>query len=256
MRRKILEELKKIELSHHVKVLYACESGSRAWGFPSKDSDFDVRFIYIHNRDWYLSIDQKRDVIELPMNDFLDINGWELTKALRLFRKSNPPLLEWLNSGIVYYQAFSVVDKLRDLTNRFYMPTAGIYHYLNMAKRNYRDLLKNDQVKVKKYFNVLRPILACKWIETYNSVPPLLFTKLLNDIIPEGLLKTEINHLIERKVSGMELNFEPRIEVINEYLESEIEHLTQYGKSLNIKISDPTESLNKLFREALNEVWG
>jgi uncharacterized protein len=95
MKQKIIEEIKKIEGTYKVKVLYACESGSRAWGFPSKNSDYDVRFIYIHEEDWYLSIDQKRDVIELPINDLLDINGWELTKALRLFRKSNPPLLEW-----------------------------------------------------------------------------------------------------------------------------------------------------------------
>src|SRR4029078_9708652 len=107
MREKIELELERIEKENDVKILFAVESGSRAWGFPSKDSDYDVRFIYVHKKDWYLSIDQKRDVIELPINNLLDINGWELRKALKLFRKSNPPLMEWLHSGIVYYQAFS-----------------------------------------------------------------------------------------------------------------------------------------------------
>lgn len=115
MKEEILKAIQQIEIDYEVKVLFACESGSRAWGFPSKDSDYDVRFIYVHKPEYYLSIDpvgvgKKRDVIELPINNLLDVTGWELTKALKLFRKSNPPLLEWLRSGIVYYQAFSTTD--------------------------------------------------------------------------------------------------------------------------------------------------
>ncbi|MBS4161445.1 nucleotidyltransferase domain-containing protein, partial [Klebsiella pneumoniae] len=102
MNQRINEELANIENMNHVKILFAVESGSRAWGFPSQDSDYDVRFIYVHQKDWYLSIDEKRDVIERPIHESLDISGWELTKALRLFRKSNPPLLEWLSSEMVY----------------------------------------------------------------------------------------------------------------------------------------------------------
>lgn len=255
MKEKILEELKKIEDTYDVKILFACESGSRAWEFPSKDSDYDVRFIYIHKKDWYLSIDQKRDVIELPINDLLDIKGWELTKALRLFRKSNPPLLEWLNSGIVYYQAFSVANKIKELSKKVYAPTACLYHYLNMAKRNYREYLRNEQVKIKKYFYVLRPILACKCIEKYNTIPPIEFPTLLEKIVPEGPLKLEIKKLLDRKIRGEELDFEARIDIINEFIEAEIEHLTTYAKSLNIYIEDPTEDLNRLFRESLEEVW-
>jgi predicted nucleotidyltransferase len=98
----ILEQLEQIEQEEQVTILYACESGSRAWGFPSQDSDYDVRFIYLHKPEWYLSIYDKRDVIERPINNMLDINGWDLRKALNLFRKSNPPLLEWLQSPIQY----------------------------------------------------------------------------------------------------------------------------------------------------------
>ncbi|RFU68352.1 nucleotidyltransferase domain-containing protein [Bacillus sp. V59.32b] len=256
MKEKIMKELKKIDDTYRVKVLSACESGSRAWGFPSKDSDYDVRFIYIHERDWYLSIDQKRDVIELPINDLLDINGWELTKALRLYRKSNPPLLEWLHSGIVYYQAFSVIEKMKQLSDKVYKPTACLHHYLNMAKGNYRHYLQNEQVKIKKYFYVLRPVLACKWIQKYNTIPPLEFQSLLEEIVPDGSLKKEIQELLERKKRGDELDFEPRIDSINEFVETEIEHLTQYAKSLDIQLEDPTQSLDQLFRDALYEVWG
>lgn len=109
MKEAILQKLMDIEELYSVKILYAVESGSRAWGFATEHSDYDVRFIYVHHPNWYLSIDlqgigSKKDSMEFPINNHLDINGWELTKALRLFRKSNPTILEWLNSEIVYYQ--------------------------------------------------------------------------------------------------------------------------------------------------------
>ncbi|QED48255.1 nucleotidyltransferase domain-containing protein [Cytobacillus dafuensis] len=263
MKEHILEVIKQIEIDYDVKILYACESGSRAWGFPSKDSDYDVRFIYIHKKNWYLSIDRKRDVIEIPkhdsisipINDLLDVSGWEITKALKLFRKSNPPLLEWLMSNIVYYEEFSMTDKMRTLAEEIFAPPSCLYHYLNMAKGNYRDFLQGEDVKIKKYFYVLRPILAAKWIEKYNSIPPIQFQSLLEEILPSGELRDEIDTLLKRKMAGEELDLEPRIDFINQYLNNEIVHLEAYAKSLNIHIPDPTERLNQLFRETINEVW-
>ncbi|WP_409272435.1 nucleotidyltransferase domain-containing protein [Neobacillus sp. SCS-31] len=263
MRDHILDVLNTIEKDCNIKILFACESGSRAWGFPSKDSDYDVRFIYIHKQDWYLSIDPGRDVIEIPKHDpisipideLLDVSGWELTKALRLFRKSNPPLLEWLRSSIVYYQAGTAIDKLRDLSGSIYSPVSGIHHYLNMAKGNYRDYLQGASVKIKKYFYVLRPILAAKWIEKYNTIPPMEFKELVEDILPTGVLKEEVMILFKRKIAGDELDLEPRIEVINHFIEEEISRLEEYAKTLNVKIEDPTEQLNQLFRETLEEAW-
>ncbi|MBG9456474.1 hypothetical protein ABE61_21290 [Lysinibacillus sphaericus] len=261
MKEIILSKLKEIEKEYQVKILYAVESGSRAWGFPSKDSDYDVRFIYIHQPQWYLSIDPqgigaKRDVIEVPINDLLDISGWEITKALRLFRKSNPPLLEWLRSNIVYDQQYSFIDNVLLLESEVFYPNSSVYHYLNMAKTNYREYLQGSEVKIKKYFYVLRPILACKWIETNNTVPPIDFQELLNAIISEGPLKTEIEQLLKRKMVGDELNMEPRIESINEYLDKEIEHIEAYCKNLHVKVDDPTQKLDALFRSTLQEVWG
>ncbi|MBT2696977.1 nucleotidyltransferase domain-containing protein [Bacillus sp. ISL-40] len=255
MKEKILTEIKKIEEEYGVRICLAVESGSRAWGFPSKDSDYDVRFIYVHKMDWYLSIDQKRDVIELPINDLLDINGWELRKALQLFRKSNPPLMEWLHSGIVYYQAFSLVDKLKAIQNQVFLPQSALYHYLNMAKGNFRDYLRSDQVKIKKYFYVLRPVLACMWIERYNSVPPIEFQTLVEELLVEGPLKKEILTLLERKISGDELNLEPKITSINDFLEKEINRLEEYTKTLRASKEDMTPILDDLFREVLDEVW-
>ena len=260
MKETILKSLLKIEEDYNVKILYAAESGSRAWEFPSKDSDYDVRFIYVHKKDDYLTIDQmgigkKRDVIELPINDLLDITGWELTKTLRLFRKSNPPLMEWLRSSIVYYQAFSTIDQMNELSKNIFAPNSCLHHYLNMASNNFREYLQGDEVKIKKYFYVLRPVLAARWIERYNEFPPLEFPKLVEDILPEGELKKQIHLLLKRKINGDELDFEQKIEVINDYLNDEILQLREYAKTLNSDITDFTPNLDQLFRNTLEEVW-
>src|SRR4030065_2466253 len=133
MEETIRAHLGQIEADENVKVVYACESGSRAWGFPSADSDYDVRFLYVRPVEWYLSIDEKRDVIERLVSEGLDINGWDLKKALGLFRKSNPPLLEWLGSPIVYLEKYSGAAKMRQRAPEYYSPTAYLYHYLHMA---------------------------------------------------------------------------------------------------------------------------
>ncbi|HSI66816.1 MAG TPA: nucleotidyltransferase domain-containing protein [Planococcus sp. (in: firmicutes)] len=256
----IVKNLKEIEQHHRVKVLYAVESGSRAWGFPSKDSDYDVRFIYIHEPEWYLSIDpqgigSKRDVIELPINDLLDISGWELTKALRLFRKSNPPLLEWLKSEIVYFQDPSFVEGMKEMEAEIFYPNANLYHYLNMAKSNFRENLQGNDIKIKKYFYALRPVLACKWIEEYQTVPPIEFQELLTDLIPEGTLRNDIELLLKRKKAGDELDKEPRIESINLFLKEEIVRLEAYCKTLTAKPKDSTKALNEFFRTTLERIF-
>ncbi len=152
MKQKILEILDKIESDYQVKILFSCESGSRAWGFPSSDSDYDVRFIYLHPPDWYLSIDleSQKDVIELPIDDKLDVVGWDLRKALKLFRTSNPPLLEWLDSPIKYSEKYSTAEQMRQLAPTCYSPGACMYHYLHMAQGNNREYLKGEKVWVKK----------------------------------------------------------------------------------------------------------
>ena len=91
-----------IEREQDTRLLFAVESGSRAWGFASPDSDYDVRFVYKRGMREYVRMREQRDVIELPIIGDLDINGWDIVKALTQFRKSNPSLLEWLHSPIVY----------------------------------------------------------------------------------------------------------------------------------------------------------
>lgn len=222
MRQRIALELDEIERAFDVKILYACESGSRGWGFASTDSDYDVRFIYVHKAEWYLKVDPSRDVIERPLDDELDISGWELRKALGLLKRSNPTLLEWLNSPIVYRADEVFIVELRKLAVEYFSDLRGRYHYLSMAKKNFRGYLKGDTVRLKKYFYVLRPLLAVKWIDERKSVPPMPFSQLLA-ILDDRELLAEIGHLLEVKRQYPESKFGSRLARIHRFIEQELD---------------------------------
>ena len=254
IRQQINAELTRIEREQGVKVIIACESGSRAWGFPSEDSDFDVRFIYIHRPDWYLSIAKRRDVIEKPIDGNLDISGWDLQKALRLFRKSNPPLMEWLGSPIVYWEPFTTTQELRDLLPEYYSPRACAYHYLHMAEGNFREYLRGSEVWVKKYFYVLRPLLAILWMEQGRGVVPTDFNIIVAKLDLDQTLRQAINDLIAEKKAGAELRHGPRNETISAFIEREIERLSQ-SKPDYPNPKAPVEPLDRLFIRSLGEIW-
>ncbi|MFB9274183.1 nucleotidyltransferase domain-containing protein [Cohnella cellulosilytica] len=257
MQEVITEQLDRLESEEQVHILYACESGSRAWGFPSQDSDYDVRFIYIRQPEWYLSIFDKRDVIERPISDKLDISGWDLRKALNLYRKSNPPLLEWLQSPIRYAEKYSVTDQLRESSPLTFSPKSCMYHYLNMARGNYRMYLQGDQVRIKKYFYVLRPVLACEWIERYGEMPPMEFDVLVERLVPkDGAFWQTVQRLLVRKKSGEELDYEPRLNPINDYLEERLQELEKRAAEMKSTDGRLDGRLDALFRSALQEVWG
>ena len=251
----IKKELLKLESELHIKIIYAIESGSRAWGFESKDSDWDVRFIYIHHPDWYLSIDDKKDSYNKILPNDIDLSGWELRKALKLYRKSNPPLLEWLNSPIKYQERYSTFNSLRDIYKEYFNPKACLYHYLSMGKGNYKDFLLGDYVKGKKYFYVLRPILACQWIEKTNEMAPMEFQVLVDELITDPHLKKEIDTLLIKKINGDELDEVKRVDIINEYLDTTIKYYEHYLKEFDIRIQPDTEKLNQVFRTTLTEAW-
>ncbi|MCB9316516.1 MAG: nucleotidyltransferase domain-containing protein [Lewinellaceae bacterium] len=256
MQEQILTALSNLEQREAIKILYAVESGSRAWGFASTNSDWDVRFIYVHQKDWYLSIDDKKDSIEVMLPDDLDLSGWELRKALNLFRKSNPPFMEWLNSPIVYLEEPFAVNQLRKAAVDYFNPKSCLYHYLSMATSNFKEYLTRDLVKTKKYFYVLRPILACMWIEQTNTMAPTEFHKLFEAAELGENLKVEIQKLLARKMSGTELGEEPRIEPLNNFLGEKIEYYTEYLKHFKGQKQVDTERLNEIFRSTLIEFEG
>ncbi len=255
MHDRIIRTLADIEIRERCRILYACESGSRAWGFASRDSDYDARFIYVRELEWYLRVDQGangrlRSVIELPIGaDLLDVNGWDLRKALWLMSRSNPPLLEWLHSPIVYRDGEWVLE-LRELAGTFYSPTRCMQHYLHMADGNFREYLRGERVHTKKYFYVLRPLLACRWIEAGLGVSPVEFDRLLERCLPTGGgLPQIVGELLARKRSGDELAEGDRIDALNDFLCSEVARL----KSVVSDEPNPTnlEPLHDFFRRVV-----
>jgi predicted nucleotidyltransferase len=240
---------------HQIKVLYACESGSRAWGFPSPDSDYDVRFIYVHPIDWYLKLDEERDVIDLPLEEsaigLLDLGGWDLRKTLRLLGKSNPIIWEWLQSPICYslsqppdFQAY------RHVLDPFYSLITACYHYLSICRNTMNQAFVGPSAKIKKYFYMLRPLLAAAWIERYHSVPPMELALLLPLLDDQSEIKQYIVDLQARKQTLDEQVPIARIAMLDDYLEGELMRLQEAAKLLPAGTGNKA-SLDRLFQQYL-----
>jgi len=254
MRRQIVNALKLLEIEKNIKIIYAVESGSRAWGFASENSDWDVRFIYVHQQDWYLDIDKQKDSIERMLPDDLDLSGWEIQKALRLYRKSNPSLMEWLQSPIVYLEEEDLMHEWRNLSKTYFNPKNELYHYLNMAKNTYQKYLEDENVKIKKYFYALRPLFACRWIVEKGTMPPVLFEEMLVDFNNEEI-RLIINELLIEKRSTNELGERPTITVLNAFLLSEIAFFTKYLEAFKVPRKTDSKLLNDYFKTVLKRSW-
>ncbi len=197
MKEKIIKELKAIEAKYDITILFACETGSRAWGFPSPDSDYDVRFIYRHKSDWYLSIEEHKDTIEYLEGD-LDLVGWDIRKSLRLMRKSNASIFERMQSPMIYLKQTDFLDKLKLLALDYFSCRAGLHHYLSMAHNYYTACEQEERVKLKSYFYLLRTCLASLWIVEEGTIPPLEFRQLLV-LVEDETMKGKIECLLELK---------------------------------------------------------
>ena len=246
----IQTRLDAVERDEEVRVVFACESGSRAWGFASRDSDYDVRFLYVHPRDWYLSIDleRRRDVIERPITDEIDLSGWDVRKALQLRRASNVTPFEWLRSPTVYRAEHEVVARLRALADMCYSPRSAFYHYSSMARSIAGRSLKGDTVRLKRYFYMLRPVLVCRWIAAGRGIPPMEFDALVEAELHDRALRAAVDDLLARKRRGDELDSAPRIGVIDEFLVGELERFEDLAPELEA-VKPEMEPLNRTFRE-------
>lgn len=219
---RIQQQLDQIERQHRVQILYACESGSRAWGFASPDSDYDVRFLYLNPAPWYLSIRPQRDHIELPIDAELDINGWDLRKALQLLHQCNPSLGEWLASPWIYRQRTEVIEPLRALARQYYCPDKNRWHYWSMANKNFRGYLQGERVQLKKYLYVLRPLLAVRWIEARLGPPPIRFNELVAATVQDPGLMGDIDQLLLVKQASGERQEGPRLPRIHQFITAEL----------------------------------
>ncbi len=241
----IKSKLEEIEKRENIKILHSVESGSRAWGFASPDSDYDVRFIYVRPKEFYLRLDKTRDVIEWQLDDTLDINGWDISKALSLLYKSNPTLFEW-NSSPIVYKTTDEWKAVAAIINKYFVAKSGLYHYLSTAKSNYREYLKGETVRLKKYFYVLRPLLACKWILAEGTPPPMLFSELMDKYLDETI-QEDVLKLLDLKMNKPEIAEGKQFERVNEYLGRSILDIEEKIKSLPSTHEQTWDELNNVF---------
>ena len=244
------EKLSEIEHEQGITVLYAAESGSRAWGFESPDSDFDVRFIYKRPQSEYLRLNASRDVIELPVDDTWDVSGWDLDKALRLLMKSNPTLYEWLSSPICYRDGgFSV--RISPLLPEYFSPSRMLYHYLSMTRNNIRAAFEGDTVKLKRYLYILRSLLACLWVMEYDAPPPVKFADMAGRMLPESL-KPSLEYLLAEKVKSSEKAEIPRLPDIDSFIESSVSKIQPYVETLHERPKS-WDALNEFFIREISQ---
>ena len=247
----ILGKLSEIQRDHDVRVLFAIESGSRAWGFPSPDSDFDVRFVYAHPEDWYLSLYPGRDVIETPLIDDWDVNGWDIRKALGLLLKPNPVLLEWMSSPIRYIWDEAACDRLTGFAQDVVRPERCIPLYFHLAKNTWnRNIEGESEVNLKKYFYVLRPVLAMRWVRMNpDRLPPMNFQALVAGVKIEDALQHLIAGLLQQKARTSEIGSGERIAELDALILSELEWAEQITIENDGLQDQRLVAADQLFRE-------
>ncbi len=236
-----------------VRVLYAAESGSRAWGFGSPDSDYDVRFLYAHERNWYVRLSEDRDVIERALDDKLvDLAGWDIRKALRLLLKSNPALYEWLVSPIVYVDS-PLRAPLAAMFEANASPKALAYHYWSIARGQWkREIEDRSEARLKKYFYVVRPLLSLAWIAERAGPPPMSIDALLAAVAMPGAPRTEVDALLAQKRDTPELGSRPRLAAIDAWALAELERLHPDRLALSDQPrQDMREDADWLFRRII-----
>lgn len=247
----VLTHLRELEKTKDVTILYACETGSRAWGFPSPDSDYDVRMIYKHGTNWYLSLSEKKDSIEtMLLNRDLDITGWDIRKCLHLLRRSNGALLERLQSPIVYMEAPGFLDLWRPAAEACFSPIATMYHYLQMGRNGFEELQGQSEIKLKKLFYALRAGLACEWIRTRNSIPPIVFQNMLDELDMDNALRLYVRELVSLKAERPESYLHPANPELIRFIATCYEKAAEVSPTL--KGSSKEVDLDKLFLELLN----
>jgi predicted nucleotidyltransferase len=212
----ILQLLERIERDRGVRILYACESGSRAWGFASPDSDYDIRFIFSRPASTYLSVREGLESIDLPLEGELDAGGWDIRKAVRLLGKSNGALVEWLHSPIVYRCEPGFRERWQETARAVFSPRASSDHYRGLAKQMVLGKLDSEAVRAKDYLYALRAVLSAKWVADGKGIPPVPF----GELVPTApqVIRYLVPELLEHKARTAEGERMARIPALDDFL--------------------------------------
>ncbi len=209
-----------------------------------------MRFVYVRPKEDYLLLNEPRDVIEWQLDEVLDINGWDLKKALRQFARGNATLFEWSGSPIVY-RTTKAWEKIREVSKQYFSEKAAVYHYYGTANSTLQGYLLGETVRYKKYFYALRPLFAAQFIEKYHMAPPVLFDELLKLDMPQEL-KIAVGELLERKKKTTEGEENIHIPVIRTFIEFETARQKKIADSLPDDHNKDWAALNEIFREVID----
>lgn len=250
MKTKILEKLSEIEKDKNIEILFACESGSRAWGFESPDSDYDIRFIYKHNKEWYLNLWDKKDTIEFMTEDDLDGSGWDLRKALKLMAKTNASFLGWLFSPIIYRADNEFLEEIKTIAINNFNPVGGFYHYHSMCK-GFEETLDTDKMTLKSFFYAIRTALCANWIDKNKTIPPVLFTELYPII--DNKYHSILDDLILLKSKNIEKSNEPVDDSLIDLVKNIVTENESIKNNLENKKSNPDDFNTFFLKKIYND---
>jgi predicted nucleotidyltransferase len=236
----------------------AIESGSRAWGFASPDSDYDCRFVFVRRAIDHITPWTARDVIELPLEDELDANGWDLRKALQLLLKGNAVIVEWLRSPVIYRGQAWFRDAFLEFGRHAASREAICRHYLHLGERQRRVYFGDgSSIPQKKIFYALRPAAALRWLRMHpaEAIPPMHFPTLMEECDPPAELREEVTDLMRRKAVSRELGAAPLSPAVAGFVDSEFDLARDVFENVRIVTSDEmvlkTESFYRMVVQRL-----
>jgi len=255
IRNAIIQRLRETEETNSVRIPLAIESGSRGWGFASPDSDYDCRFVYVHEKEWYLTVLDKPDIIEYAADKVFDVNGWDLRKFIFHILKSNAVMFEWLSSNMIYIHNAAIVSLMCELAEKFFNPIAVSYHYLSLAHKKYKEIIDTDNAKLKKYFYVLRPLANLAYVEQHRKQPHMDYFRTMAEIHIDKTVADEIANLAELKKTSDESLVIQKNTVIIDYFSTEIGRYKENLKSMTFKKNRDYEYADTVFRKIIEMVW-
>ena len=247
----ILGELEACSAERNVRILLAVESGSRCWGFPSADSDYDVRFVYARPKNDYLRLEGVRDTIEWRLDEELDVVGWDIAKFLRLLRASNPTAFEWLGSPVVYHEQ-GRFRKVRDVAQRCFSPVASAHHYYGMARKHDMRYIRNGNVTKKRYLYAVRSLLACRWSILEQKPVPMAFEELKSAMLAPEMAGL-VDELVDSKRNGLEKGPCEPIQALNEWILAQEAELERKMGDLERPKAVTWNELDEIFLEMVSD---
>ena len=251
----ILQKLHKTEENYHVKIPLAIESGSRGWGFAATNADYDCRFLYVHQKDWYLSVLERKELIEYAVDEVFDIQGYDISRAIKYIMKPQATLYEWISSNVVYIRNEPILAKLQELAIEFFNPIPISYHYLSLAKKMFSEINDVETAKIKKYFYILRPIANLNYIQQHGKMPYMEYDRTLAEIDLNPEIYSAIRELKAQKMAAREHYLIPKFEPLTRYFQDELARFEICLKDMKHAKTKNYELADSIFRSIIEDVW-